>query len=1094
MADLVNPPALAGDAVSRLRTFLIADMRGYTAYTVERGDAEAARIAAGFAAVARRAVEAREGRLLELRGDEALAVFDSARQALRAAMDLQQLRISEGLPLPIGVGLDAGEAVPLEGGYRGAALNLAARLCSLAGPDEVLASETVTSLARHLDDLTYSDRGGVRLKGFSEDVRVRQILPATAAEPVALEAAPAAPEQRLAIGGFLGALPATTMVGRSAEMARATAAVEAVAEGNGRLLLLSGEPGVGKTRLAQEVTLLVRDRGFLIAVGRCYEPHTAVPFYPFLDALRTVYLASTPALRSLVATRWPQLGRLLPDQAIPVPPAASSAHEEQQRTYWAVTSFLQAAAEWKPLAILLDDLHWADSPSLELLQHLTEHARESRILLLGTYRDTDIDRSHPLTRVILDLTRERLADRLQVARLDADETASLVADALGGLPVSEELVSLVFRHTGGNAFFAEELARSLAERGEIAMDEVDELQIPETVRSVIAERIGRLSAEEQEIVVEASVLGQTFSFDDVMSMTGRDEDALDAALTAAGALGMVKEMGDDRYTFNHALTQAALYTELSPRKRRKLHRAAAEALAAEPEAVRSRRASDLARHYREAGDLEQALPWLLRLGDQAEAAWSHNDAARQYDLALQAAVETGDQVMEAGVCERLGGLFTAVIRYPKALEMLERASRLYAALGNPQGEARTVAQMGRVHLAGGSAEAGIERLTQALDSLGTAATPSARAEMLSSLARCLSVAGRHREALDAAEKAGALASQPGGSPGVLSEATVTRGSALAMLGHWTEALEVLTEAADRAEAGKDLFSACRGSQYIAGIQLARGDFEAVRSSMDRGLSLADRMQNSRQIATCMLGLATIAFLSGEPDRARELAERVLPIMKGLGGFWLSLLHSAGLSLSLAPGEWAAAPAALKEALLQTETATPLAALRAQQLIAARDLEEGRLEAARSALEILLSDPRLEDAQRDFVDQLVAEANILAGDPEPALAMAARGLERAGAEGLTVAQCGWLRIQALAQDRAGAGEQARAVFAAAVDSARRMPYPLREGRLLHSWGMTLAAQGQAEEGRELLEQAAAIFRRLGAHDYAGAVQAQLATLS
>jgi class 3 adenylate cyclase/tetratricopeptide (TPR) repeat protein len=1078
--------------VSRLRTFLIADMRGYTAYTVQQGDAEAARVAAGFAAVARRAVEAREGTLLELRGDEALAVFDSARQALRAAVDLQRLRVEVDLPLPIGIGLDAGEAVPVEGGFRGAALNLSARLCSLAGPDEVLASETVTSLARRLDDLTYADRGAVRLKGFSEDVRVRQILQGMGPVPADVPASDV--EQGLTIGSFLGALPATAIVGRDDEMQRAAGAVEAVAAGSGRLLLLSGEPGVGKTRLAQEVTRLVYDRSFIIAVGRCYEPYRAVPFYPFLDAIRTVYGAVPPTLRQAVAARWPQLGRLMPDQALPAPPPTSSAHEEQQRTYWAVTSFLQAAAEWRPLSILLDDLHWADSPSLELLQHLTEHTRESRILLLGTYRDTDIDRSHPLARVMLDLTRERLADRLHIARLDAAETASLVADALGGAPVSEELASLVFRHTGGNAFFAEELARSLAERGDLSATQVDDLQIPETVRSVIAERVSRLSEDDQEMVIATSVLGQTFSFDDALAVTGKVEDVLDTALTAAVALGMVREMGDDRYMFNHTLTQASLYTQLSPRRRRRLHRAAAEALDREPDATRQRRASELARHYREAGEMERALPWLVRLGDQAEAAWSHDDAARQYDLALQAAVEIGDRAMEAVVCEKLGGLLTAVIRYAEALQMLERASQIYAALDDVEGEARTVAQMGRVHLPGGSAEAGIVRITAALDSLGARVRPQAQAELLSSLARCLSVVGRHDEALQNAEATIALVSGPGGSSGVLSEATVTRGAALAMLGRWEEAARALREAVARAEVGKDLFSACRGLQYIAGIELARGTVAEARSSMDRALSLATLMQNGRQMATCTLGLATISFLSGDPDTARKQAERVLPVMKSLGGFYVSVLHSAGLSLSLAPGEWTAVPPDLKEALLLAESSTPHAAQRTEQLMASRALEEGRLDAARSALDTLLRDTRLEAEQRAFVDQLVAEADVLAGRSELGLKRAVAGLEHAAAENLTVERCGWLRVLGLAHAALDQWDQSSAAFSEAADLARQMPYPLREGRILQAWGTTLLARGQVDGGRQRLDEASVLFRRLGARDDEAAVQAALAGLS
>ncbi|MCA1670190.1 MAG: DUF2791 family P-loop domain-containing protein, partial [Thermomicrobia bacterium] len=300
-----------GDTPSELRTFLIADVRGYTRFTQERGDEAAARLVAKFASLLRDGIRARGGRLLELRGDEALAVFGSARQALRSAVDLQARFTAEteadpSLPLRVGMGLDAGEAVPVEGGYRGESLNLAARLCNLAGPGEVLASEGVVYLGRQVPGVLYSERGLVPLKGFADPVRVIRVIRTVEAleEAVAEVGARAtlghgAPEeQSMPIGGFLGALPSGVMVGRELEWERIIASLEEVASGSGRLILLSGEPGIGKTRLAQEVTLKARHWGFIVATGRCYEPEQAVPYYPFLEALATLHGESPPSLHA----------------------------------------------------------------------------------------------------------------------------------------------------------------------------------------------------------------------------------------------------------------------------------------------------------------------------------------------------------------------------------------------------------------------------------------------------------------------------------------------------------------------------------------------------------------------------------------------------------------------------------------------------------------------------------------------------------------------------------------------------------------------------------------------------------------------------
>ncbi|HEX8919271.1 MAG TPA: adenylate/guanylate cyclase domain-containing protein, partial [Chloroflexota bacterium] len=385
-------------------TFLIADVRGYTRFTAEHGDEAAARLARRLAGIAREIVSAHAGEVVELRGDEVLAVFSSARQGLWAAIDLQQRFREEtmadaSLPLKVGIGLDAGEAIPLEGGYRGGALNLAARLCSLAGPGEILASEGVIHLARKVPGLSYAERGAVQLKGFADPVRVIQVTTELDQKHRPDGATAVVPADRpLPIGGFLGALPATPLVGRNEELRQILSAVDAVAGGSGRLFLLLGEPGVGKTRLVQEVTLQLRNREFLVTSGRCYEPQEVVPFYPFLEALATLYASAPSAIRDEVPQRWPTLGHLLPNRSMAEPSPAGESRGELERLFWAVTGFVQAIAEQQPVALLLDDLHWADSTSLALLQHLARHTRAYRVLLLGTYRDIEVTRQHPLER------------------------------------------------------------------------------------------------------------------------------------------------------------------------------------------------------------------------------------------------------------------------------------------------------------------------------------------------------------------------------------------------------------------------------------------------------------------------------------------------------------------------------------------------------------------------------------------------------------------------------------------------------------------------------------------------------------------------
>src|SRR5947209_6557993 len=325
------------EPATEVRTFLFADLRGYTRFTHERGDEAAASLVAKLVLLSRHGIEARDGKVVEVRGDEVMAAFPSARQALRAAVELQERFRSESrsdpsLPLLVGMGLDAGDAVIFESGYRGGALNLAARLCALAGPGEVLTTPAVVHLARKTDGLRYAERGLVQLKGLAEPVSVFEVTaeaptssaasrasPPSPNEATFVQAPDAAPPERaprsrgnLPIGGFIGALPEGLLVARDAELATIMQTFDEVSGGAGRLVLVGGEPGIGKTRLAQEASLTARNRDFLVATGRCYESDAAVPFFSFIEALSTAFGAAPPAVQSQVPYRWPALGRLLP--------------------------------------------------------------------------------------------------------------------------------------------------------------------------------------------------------------------------------------------------------------------------------------------------------------------------------------------------------------------------------------------------------------------------------------------------------------------------------------------------------------------------------------------------------------------------------------------------------------------------------------------------------------------------------------------------------------------------------------------------------------------------------------------------------------
>ena len=607
------------------------------------------------------------------------------------------------------------------------------------------------------------------------------------------------------VGSFLGARPTGALIAREGEMVQALRLVEEVERGAGRVILLAGEAGVGKTRLAQQVMFGLGDRGFRVATGRCYEPRQALPYYPFLEALTTLHASCSTSHQAQVLSRWPSLGRLLPSQRLPGPSASAplfsmDAKEQQERLFWAVTEFVRSLTDTTSLALLFDDLHWADGSSLDLLQHVARHTRGDPILLLGTYRDVEVGRGHPLERAVRDLHRERLVERIAVQRLPPPGTAALIAATFEQEIVSEEFASLIHRHTDGNPFFTLEVLRGLVERGDIYREdgrwerrEIAELSVPQSIRSASAERLSRLSEEAQDLLCEASVLGQTFCFDDLHVMAARREEEVEQALKEATQASLIGETGRDEYSFDHALTQQALYAELSGRKRRRLHLAAGGALEKLPEQLREKRAAELAWHFLQGEDQERALHWSVSAGDRAEAVFAHAEAEQQYLTALELARERGDQLREAEALEKLGKVLNNVARYDEALALLEEAAERDRQVADIKGEMRVAAEIGMAQRGRGTSKEGIAQLELMVERFEARGPSRELAVFYATLDRLYFAVGRYDDELAAAERASQLARQASDEYS-LALAEAGRGTALAKLGRLRDGVRVLEEA------------------------------------------------------------------------------------------------------------------------------------------------------------------------------------------------------------------------------------------------------------------------------------------------------------
>jgi tetratricopeptide (TPR) repeat protein len=656
-------------------------------------------------------------------------------------------------------------------------------------------------------------------------------------------------------GGFLGAVPTAHLVAREQELGRILDALESAEGGGGRLVLLAGEPGIGKTRLAQEASVHAREGGFVVASGRCYEAQSGVPFYPFLEALGTLYEDAPRKVREEIPERWPYLARLLPDH---FPLAASGSSEEAQRLLRAVTGFVREVCAERPVALLLDDLHHADGASVDLLAHLCRHTRGDRVLLLGTYRDVEVGPEHPLRKAVRELDREQLIDKVEVHRLGREETAALMSDRLNGAEVSEEFSGLVFDRTWGNPFFTVEVLKALIERGDPFLwqgrwssKDMQDLAVPESVSETILERVSRLRPETRQALEEASVLGQVFGFEGLVAVVGLGEDYAEEALEEAEASGLV-QAAKVRYAFDHALTQQTLYAGLSPARRERLHRAAGEGMERLGEKVRQKRAAEISRHFAQGSSPERALPYALLAGEEAEAGFAPGEAERQYRASLDLAEEIGDDPSAAEALERLGGLLTTTVRYDEALVALERASDIHRARKNQEGASRVEARIAHAHFRQGTNDEGAARLSAHLTSLdkpdASEGARRAMAALYCALARLYIARRRFAESLDAAKRAASLAREVE-VISLLADAEMVRGTALLWLDAPDEGVKTLEEAVVLAEDSGALDALGTALLLLHLVYMVRGEFDRSREHAERGRP-SQRRRATRIFSPC----------------------------------------------------------------------------------------------------------------------------------------------------------------------------------------------------------------------------------------------------
>lgn len=750
-------------SVTRAVTFLLTDIEGSTA----AWEAEAGAMAAALARhdeLIEHVVTSRGGRLIKTRGegDATFSVFERPSAAASAAVELQDAIAHEPWalrqPIRVRVALHTGEVELRDGDYFGRAVNRVARLRSLAEGGQILCSGATAELVIDslADDVVLTDLGMRQLRNLARPEHVFELRLETAEQ----RPQPAAAETPMERPGLPAVLVGPgPFVGRGRELEGLLSAWQGALTGGVRTVLIAGEPGVGKTRLAGEWSQRAYEMGAVVLYGRCDEDLGA-PYQPFAEALRAlVPCMGAERLRGLRGVEAllplaPGLADVVPDLA---PPAHADPDTERYALFDAAVALLEIASASAPVLLILDDLHWAAKPTLLLLRHLLRFGDHARVQIVGTYRSTDLDRSHPLAAMLADLHRDGTANRLNLGGLDEDDVTTYVAEA--GYD-DEELAHALASVTGGNPFFLIEALRHVDESGGVW----DQSTLPQGVREAVSRRLSRLPTETNKALATAAVVGSRFALELVEQVVGEDlVDEFDEARRA----GIVIEEPGGNYRFNHAIVRQSLLAELASVRRMRLHQRIAATLETLPGAD-DELLAELAHHYFEcawAGNAAKAVFYCRRAADQAMSRLAYEGAADLYHRALHALEELDDELPDrddqtaellVARCEALlaaGDVSSAAGAVSQLRAATVDSARLAAWATCFDGQLSMLIHPERLDEVEAALAAAAAKLAEQDDAAGEATAHTVRAGCLARLGRIADCEGALDDALNAARRA-----------------------------------------------------------------------------------------------------------------------------------------------------------------------------------------------------------------------------------------------------------------------------------------------------------------------------------------------------
>lgn len=681
----------------------------------------------------------------------------------------------------------------------------------------------------------------------------------------------------------LDSMAGGVFVGRQREMDQLKAIFEEVLSGKGRMVTLVGEPGIGKTRTAQELATYAGMRGGQVLWGRCYESGGAPPYWPWVQAIRDHVAATEPqALRGQLASNAPVIAEMVSDVReklpdLPAPAAISDPEAARFRLFDSVVTFLKSLSRTRPQVVMLEDLHWADRPSLRLLEFAARELANSKILIVGNYRDVELSRRHPLSVTLGDLTRERLFERVVLRGLQKHDVARFIEIAAGITP-PQALVDAVHTQTEGNPLFVTETVRLLIQEGNITSGQQSkggrtswEIRVPEGVKEVIGRRLDRLSERCNVVLTMAAVIGRQFRFDLLKRLVDDTSEAqLLDAMDEARAARIVEELPSEvgLYQFTHAQMQETLTSEISSNRIVRMHARIAEALEAHYGEDAGAHAAELAEHFALAEVVlgaERACKYLLLAGKAALDALAYEDAAQRFERVVSLVPAGTDDKTRI---EGLIGLARALdsMAQEGSPERLKEAVELLVGIGDT---ARAVSTALSIFPMGRDVERGI------YEAVGNLAAPGS-AEAVDLLARTArtymgtdfqAASTKITEALTQAKRLG--------DDRLRARCAASAASIFGMAGQWQETLAPSLEAVELGASAGAMDSVWLGHIWASNTYSATGKPDLADRHSHEALRASEEVKNRSWEVSAIGGLARTELFRGNWSRSREHCTRGL---------------------------------------------------------------------------------------------------------------------------------------------------------------------------------------------------------------------------